>query len=132
MISTANAMVRAGVVAAIAGLAACGGSTAPAGGNDGGNVSTGGRTPNVTVTNNQFTPRPDTVTAGTTVTWTWTGTGSTAHSVQSTGSGATAFASSATLTGDGSVYQYTFTTPGTYPYNCIVHGAAMSGSIVVQ
>jgi plastocyanin len=29
-------------------------------------------------------------------------------------------------------YTVTFNTPGTYSYDCAVHGAAMSGRIVVQ
>jgi plastocyanin len=75
-------------------------------------------------------PAVDTVAAGTTVTWTWTGTGSTPHSVQSQGS--PGFTSSATLTGEGQTYTQIFTTPGTYQYDCAVHGAAMSGTLVVQ
>jgi plastocyanin len=34
--------------------------------------------------------------------------------------------------GDGMTYTFTFTTPGTYSYDCAVHGAAMTGRIVVQ
>ena len=66
------------------------------------------------------------------MTWTWTGTGTTPHSVQSLGTGATAFPSSAQLTGDGSAYSTAFTAPGTYPYDCAVHGVGMSGVIVVK
>jgi plastocyanin len=75
-------------------------------------------------------PAVDTVAAGATVTWTWTGTGGTSHSVQS--QGATAFTSSAVMTGNGSTYSVQFTTPGTYQFDCAVHGAAMTGRIVVQ
>jgi plastocyanin len=75
-------------------------------------------------------PAVDTVPAGTTVTWTWTNTGSTPHSVASEGT--TSFASSQVLTGSGKTYSVTFTTPGTYEYDCAVHGEAMSGTIVVQ
>jgi plastocyanin len=32
----------------------------------------------------------------------------------------------------GDTYSVTFNTPGTYTYDCGVHGAAMSGRIVVQ
>ena len=75
-------------------------------------------------------PAIDTVAVGSTVTWTWTATGAVAHSVQS--QGAPNFPSSAIQTGDGMTYSFTFTTPGTYQYDCAVHGAAMSGRIVVQ
>ena len=68
--------------------------------------------------------------AGGTVTWTWTNTGNVPHSVES--EGAPNFTSSDILTGGGSTHQATFSTPGTYQYDCAVHGAAMSGTIVVQ
>jgi hypothetical protein len=72
----------------------------------------------------------DTVAAGGTVTWTWTNTGNVPHSVES--EGAPNFTSSDILTGGGSTHQVTFATPGTYRYDCAVHGAAMSGTIVVR
>jgi plastocyanin len=75
-------------------------------------------------------PAQDTVAVGQSVTWTWTATGSTPHSVLSQGS--PSFPSSAILTGDGMTYNATFNTPGTYHYQCAVHGSAMSGTIVVQ
>jgi len=68
----------------------------------------------------------DTIAVGATVTWSWTG--SLPHSVQSVGS--TSFASSGTMTGSGT-YAVTFTAPGTYQYDCAVHGQMM-GTIVVQ
>ena len=72
----------------------------------------------------------DTVAVGGTVTWTWTNTGDLPHSVESTG--APDFASSDILAGSGSTHQVTFSAPGTYRYDCAVHGAAMSGTIVVR
>lgn len=75
-------------------------------------------------------PAQDTVAVGQTVTWTWTGTGSIPHSVLSVGS--PGFASSNTLTGSGMTYTATFSAPGTYHYQCAVHGSAMSGTVVVQ
>jgi plastocyanin len=72
----------------------------------------------------------DTVAVGGTVTWTWTNTGNIPHSVESSGS--PSFASSAIRTGDGSTHQATFSTPGTYEYDCAIHGAAMRGTIVVR
>ena len=72
----------------------------------------------------------DTVAAGGTVTWTWTNTGNVPHSVESEGT--PDFTSSDILTGGASTHQVTFATPGTYRYDCAVHGAAMSGTIVVR
>ena len=69
----------------------------------------------------------DTIAVGSTVTWTWTG--SLPHSVQSVGTAS--FASSSTMTGSGT-YAVTFAAPGTYKYDCAVHGQLMTGTIVVQ
>ena len=72
----------------------------------------------------------DTIAVGGTVTWTWTNSGTTPHSVQSVGS--PSFTSSDVLTGDGKTYQAQFSSPGTYQYDCAVHGTMMSGKIVVR
>jgi plastocyanin len=80
--------------------------------------------------NGSVNPAVDTVVAGTTVTWTWDGTGTIPHSVQSQGS--PGFPSSTVLTGDGQAYSFTFTVPGTYQYDCLVHGSAMTGTMVVR
>ena len=69
----------------------------------------------------------DTIAIGGTVTWTWTG--SLPHSVQSVGS--RSFASSSTMTGNGT-YAVRFDAPGTYQYDCAVHGQLMTGTIVVR
>jgi plastocyanin len=116
-----------------AAAAACSSDSEP---NDGGNG--GGAAGTVTVGNIFFrsghngtqNPAVDTVAAGTTVTWTWTSTGSTPHSVRSEEE--PTFTSSDNLTGNGMTYTFTFTTPGTYHYDCAVHGDAMTGTIVVQ
>lgn len=84
----------------------------------------------VSVGNNVFSPTTRTVPAGSTVTWTWINTGAVSHSVESTGT--PSFASSAILVGEGQTYSVQFNTPGTYTYQCEVHGAGMSGQIVVQ
>jgi plastocyanin len=123
---------------ALVGVAgACGGDS----NNDGGPSGPGpvnGPAGTVTVGNIFFksghngtqNPAVDTVSAGTTVTWTWTNTGNTSHSVRS--EGAPSFTSSSILTGAGMTYTFTFDTPGTYHYDCDVHGSAMSGTVVVQ
>ncbi len=84
--------------------------------------------------NGTCNPAIDTVAVGATVTWTWVNTGATPHSVQSNPptQGAPTFQSSNTLSGAGSTYSVTFTTPGTYDYDCVVHGTQMTGRVVVQ
>lgn len=78
--------------------------------------------------NSTSNPAVDTIAAGGSVTWTW-GTGTLAlHSVESTGS--PTFTSSTTRTTG--TYAVQFNTPGTYTYDCSVHGLAMTGTIVVK
>lgn len=84
----------------------------------------------VAVGNNFFSPANITINAGETVKWTWTSTGAVSHSVESTGS--PSFTSSAVLSGNGQTYSFTFNTPGTYAYDCVVHGASMSGTVTVN
>jgi endoglucanase len=118
-----------------------GGSTGGDTGGGGGNNSGGGSAPlaaAVTVGNIFFksghngsaNAAVDTIAAGGTVTWTWTSTGTVPHSIESEGS--PAFTSSAIQSGEGQKYQLQFSTPGTYRYDCAVHGAAMSGTIIVK
>ncbi len=108
---------------ALAALADCGGymASGPYGG--GGGVVAGGAAAG-------RSGAVDTVAVGGTVTWTWTNNQGLSHSVQSQGS--TAFASSSIMGGNGQAYSVTFTTPGTYQYDCAVHGTAMTGTIVVR
>jgi plastocyanin len=106
------------------------GGGAGGGGGGGGSVGTVAIGPGVQFVsghNGSQNPAVDTIPAGGTVTWTWTG--SLSHSVQSIGS--TSFTSSTIRSGSGT-YALTFTTPGTYEYDCAVHGSAMRGTIVVQ
>jgi plastocyanin len=77
--------------------------------------------------NGSQNPAVDTIPVGGTVTWTWTGP--LPHGVKSLGS--TSFSSSGIMTGSGT-HAVTFTVPGTYQYDCAVHGTAMRGTIVVQ
>lgn len=124
---------------ALASLAGCGGgSTAPSGttGTPGGNPNHGGGpVGSVTVGpdvqfvsdhNGSQNPAVDTIPVGGTVTWTWSG--SLLHSVQSVGS--SSFTSSSTK--NAGTYAVTFSAPGTYQYDCAVHGSAMRGTVVVQ
>ncbi len=79
--------------------------------------------------NGTSNPAVDTVAVNGTVTWTWATTEALPHSVQSTGS--PGFTSSGIMSGSGQSYQFTFATPGTYQYDCAVHGQMMTGRIVV-
>ena len=108
------------------------------GGGDGGG---GGPAPDavtVTVGNNFFRSERnrsvnaavDTVAAGGKVTWVWAVNGAVPHNVQSVGQ--PSFTSSAVQTDAGSTYDVTFMAPGSYRYNCAIHGDLMSGIIVVR
>jgi plastocyanin len=133
-------------------LAGCGGSmaTAPGGrppgnGDGGGSVGGGGSggggpvasAVTVTVGNNFFRSERnrsvnaavDTVTAGGKVTWVWAANGTVPHNVQSIGQ--PSFTSSPIATDAGSTYELTFATPGSYRYNCGIHGDMMTGVVVV-
>ena len=79
--------------------------------------------------NGSSNPAVDTVAVNATVTWTWAAGEDLPHSVQSLGS--PSFTSSGILSGAGNTYQFTFTAPGTYQYDCAVHGQLMTGRIVV-
>ena len=79
--------------------------------------------------NGSSNPAVDTVAVNGTVTWTWASTENLSHSVQSIGS--PSFTSSAIQSGSGKTYQFMFTAPGTYQYDCAVHGQMMTGTIVV-
>ena len=77
----------------------------------------------VSVGDNFFTPPSQRVATGGTVTWTWTG--QVAHNVTfSTGTNS----STQTLGTFARVFQST----GSFGYMCTIHGAAMSGTIVVE
>ena len=136
-------------------LAGCGGSMAtgpggrPPGGGDGGGGGGGvgggvggggGPAPSavtVTVGNNFFRSERnrsanaaiDTVAVGGKVTWVWAANGVVPHNVQSVGP--PSFVSSAIQTDAGSTYELTFPAPGSYQYNCAIHGDMMTGIIVV-
>jgi plastocyanin len=149
------AMLLVSGILAVTLLAGCGGSgTGPRGGDGGGSDSGNGGGSNgggedttagpapataaVTVGNDFFKSvrngsanrAADTVAVGGTVAWTWGTTGDVPHSVRSVGS--PTFTSSAIKTGSGSTHQVAFTAPGTYRYDCAVHGSIMSGTIVVR
>ena len=107
--------------AALVAAAGCGGS----GGSYGsGPTNTGGSTSTqIAVKNNLFDPSSTTVPVGSTVTWTWAA-GAVIHNVTFSDGPKSADQSSGT-------YTRTFTTAGTYAYNCTIH-PGMNGSVKVQ
>ena len=80
--------------------------------------------------NGSQNPAVDTIAAGARVTWTWNAAGS--HSIQSTGIPPEVFRNSVVMSDAGSTYSVRIFHPGTYTYDCAVHGAAMTGRIVVK
>jgi len=83
------------------------------------------------VRNNSQNPAVDTLSVGGTVTWNRVG-GS--HNVRSTGTPSfpSSFGGNPANTVMGATYSAQFNTTGTYQYNCGIHGAAMSGRVVVK
>ena len=78
----------------------------------------------ITVQNNSFNPSTFSVPANTKVTWVWNSAG-VSHNVTFPGDG------EHSLTQGSGEYDRTFTTAGSYPYHCTIHGVAMSGTITV-
>lgn len=128
-------------------IAACGGSsgggsTGPTGGNN--NNPPTNNPPNnnpvstnaVTVTGTAFMPSNITVAKGATVTWTWDSCSADPYGY----GGATCVSHNVAFDVDGSTsgaqstgtFTRVFDTVGTFKYHCAIHGAAMSGQIVVQ
>jgi plastocyanin len=93
----------------------------------------------VAVENNNFSPAALTVAPGTTVRWTWD-TCSGTPDPYGGAAGQTCVDHSIVWDAGGSPsptqsqgsYQRTFDAQGTYTYHCAIHGAAMSGKVVVQ
>jgi plastocyanin len=79
----------------------------------------------VDINDNFYAPRNTTISNGGTVTWTWRGSNS--HTV--TADDGSFDSSPAKSTG---TFTHTFTTVGSFPYHCMVHGSLMSGTITVQ
>lgn len=123
-------------------VAGCGGSSTAPG--NGGNVNSGNNNPPpqngqgstsnaITVDNNYFDPSSTTVPVGTQVTWTWNACSSDGYGGQTCVSHGIVFddGPQAPSQTQGS-WTRTFSAAGTYKYHCTIHGASMSGSIVVQ
>ena len=92
-------------------------SNPPAGGNTGNGIS---------MINMAFSPATKTVAKGTVVTW--TNNDGYDHTV--TSNDGTTFNSG--NIGSGKTYSYTASVAGTFEYHCLIHGIAMSGTLVVN
>jgi plastocyanin len=77
----------------------------------------------ITVQNNSFNPSTFSVSVNTKVTWAWN-SGGVSHNV-------TFDDGEHSVTQGSGEYDRTFTTAGSYPYHCTIHGATMSGTITV-
>jgi plastocyanin len=123
---------------AIACILACGGS-------GGGGYATGptappptGNTPppasnGISVTNDAYTPNSMTVAVGSTVNWTWNTCTGDVYSGQSCVAHSVTFDDGPTSdTQEKGTFTRSFAAAGTYTYHCAVHGAAMTGKIVVN
>ncbi len=94
-----------------------------------GQPSAGSQT--VSLKNLAFSPNAITVRVGTTVTWTNNETGPIPHTVTSGSPGAPSGVFDSGTLNPGQSFHFTFNTPGTFPYFCRIHGAAMMGVVTV-
>lgn len=108
-------------------LVSCIGFSCGKGGGYSNSGSTGGNNnPNgISMTNMTFSPASKTVAKGTVVVW--TNNDPYAHTV--TSNDGTSF-NSGTINGGGT-YNYTANVAGTFQYHCMIHGLAMSGTLIV-
>ncbi len=72
-----------------------------------------------------FSPGTITIPAGTVVTW------KNSDVIQHSSTSLTGVWNSGNLN-PGQTYSRTFSTPGTFNYQCQIHGAIMSGTVIVQ
>lgn len=97
-------------------------STNPGGGS--GFVST----TNISILDNSFSPRNDSVAVGTTITWTYSVSASNPHTVTSDQVG---LFGSGTLSTSGATFTHTFNAAGDFGYHCTIH-PSMTGTIKVR
>jgi plastocyanin len=92
-----------------------------------------GSTSSLTVTNNKYTPKLDSVSVGATLTWSWNTCTGDGYGGSTCSSHSVTFDDGpSSLTQDSGEFSRMFATAGTYTYHCKVHGAAMTGTVVVH
>jgi plastocyanin len=77
-----------------------------------------------------FNPSTKSVAVGTTITW--TNKDGVTHTVTSGAPGSPNGTFDSGNMGNGATFSHTFSSAGTFPYYCRIHGAAMTGTITVQ
>lgn len=118
---------------ALISTAACGGSGGSTAPNNQSNGNTAPPAGGISVTNNSFSPSDKIVAAGTAVRWAWNSCTGDSYSGQTCVEHSVTFADGTTSPTQGQgTYSRTFAAPGTYPYHCSIHGAAMTGTVTVQ
>ena len=139
MLPRHSVVIRASVLALLS-LSACGGGSGgyPTG-SGGQNPAPGGQQPpsgtatTVSVENNRFNPAATTVNVGTTVTWAWDACSGDGYGGQTCVDHSVTFdAGGGSATQSKGSYQRQFNAVGTFDYRCSVHGAAMTGQVVVR
>jgi plastocyanin len=125
-------LVLAWISAAAA--AACGGGGDETTGPQTGRNNTPPPAGGISVTNNAFSPAEKTIPTGTTVTWAWnTCSGGDVYGPETCVAHSVIFDDGTTSASqEKGTYTRTFSTAGSYPYHCAIHGTAMAGRIVVQ
>jgi plastocyanin len=122
------------ITLALIGAVACGGGGDEPTGPPTGSNNTPRPPGGVSVTNNAFTPAEKTITTGTTVTWAWsTCSGGGGYDNETCVAHSVNFDDGTNSpTQEKGSYTRTFTSAGSFPYHCAIHGTAMSGTIIVQ
>jgi LysM repeat protein len=88
-------------------------------------------TVNISMQNTAYNPQSITVKAGTMVIWRNAETNGMQHTVTSGPPNAPSGMFDSGTLNPGQTFQFTFSTPGTYQYYCRIHGAAMTGIVIV-
>jgi plastocyanin len=122
--------IRPTVAIAVLILAACGGGAAPATTAPGAAPAGGASAGEVTVQGFAFKPQTVEVKTGAKVTW--TNQDGAPHTTTSGTPGAKDGKWEGQLAGSGGSFSFTFAQAGSFPYFCAIHGASMTGTVVVK
>jgi plastocyanin len=118
----------------LAGMFACGGGgSSPSNGVTDPGPPVSSSTTSLTVQNDKFTPARDSVAVGALLTWSWNSCTGDGYGGSTCTSHSVTFDDGPTspIQGSGN-FSRMFATAGTYTYHCKVHGAAMTGTVIVK